>query len=100
MTSKVERYVLAPLIGAVGAVTLLALDSTNGLGRLVSLRDHAGQLEGRISDLEDERRVLASRIHALRSDPLAVERLAREKLGMVRPGEIVLRLPERPPSAD
>ena len=37
---------------------------------------------------------LAEEISALRSDPQAIERLAREELGLVRPGETVFLIRE------
>ena len=45
--------------------------------------------------MESENAVLAKDVHALQSDPLAIERVAREELGMVRPGEkLILLAPE------
>jgi cell division protein FtsB len=41
----------------------------------------------------DNRR-LATEIAALRSDPRAIERLAREELGLTRPGETVFLIRE------
>ena len=39
----------------------------------------------------EERKQLMTSIHALQSDPKAVERLARERLGFAKPGETVIR---------
>lgn len=49
------------------------------------------------TELERERalnRELMQSIEALRNDPKTVERLAREKLGLARPGETVVRFEE------
>ena len=46
--------------------------------------------------LKKKNRLLRSEIDALKSDPFAVEILAREKLNLVRPGETVFQLvPQR-----
>jgi cell division protein FtsB len=37
---------------------------------------------------------LVRRIERTRDDPVTWERLAREELGLVRPGDIVVMLPE------
>ena len=42
--------------------------------------------------LRKQNRLLRSEIDALKSDPFAVEILAREKLSLVRPGETVYQL--------
>jgi cell division protein FtsB len=70
------------------------VDGRNGLVQLVRIRGRALHLEARLGELERERSELTQTVHRLRSDPLAVERLAREKLGLVRPGELVIRLGE------
>jgi cell division protein FtsB len=45
-----------------------------------------------VETLEADNARLSAQIRALRSDPLVVERMAREILGMARPGEIVLTI--------
>jgi cell division protein FtsB len=54
----------------------------------------------RVDDLRIQTLRLAAQIDRLKTDPRAVEAWARENLGMVRPGEIVLRIkPDLPSSA-
>ena len=47
-----------------------------------------------IEDLQAENARLGNEIAALRSDPRAIERLAREELGLARPGETVFLVGE------
>lgn len=97
MRRLVIRLVAAPLVGVVGALAWLALDRSHGLSRLLVLREEVAVLEGRLARVEEERDALLRQAHALRSDPLVLEGIARRKLGMVRPGELVIRLGEPDP---
>jgi cell division protein FtsB len=49
------------------------------------------RLDAKIQKEEQENKQLRSSIDALRHDPKAVERLARERLGYAKPGETVIR---------
>lgn len=53
----------------------------------------------RIQKEEETSRQLLNSINALRRDPKAIERLAREQLGYGKPGETVIRF-EAPPSTN
>jgi len=53
------------------------------------------ELSGQIEQLKRENQHLTQRIHDLRSDPSAIEEMAREQLHLGRPGEVVVALPPR-----
>ena len=55
------------------------------------------QLELEIRHLRGENQQLQQRVQGLRSDPAAIERIAREEMKLVRPGEIIFTLPAPPP---
>jgi len=58
------------------------------------------QLElARVHALEEQNRQLNSSVRALRSDPSAIEDIAREQLHLTRPGEIVYTYPTAPAPA-
>ncbi len=78
--------VLAVLLGA-------AVFGENGILHLRRLRTEVEALHRDVQALEAENERLSRTIGELRSDPAAVERIAREELGLVRPGERVLRFP-------
>jgi cell division protein FtsB len=46
--------------------------------------------------LSEENQRLRHQIAALKSDVTAIEDIAREELGMVRPGEVIIRIEEAP----
>jgi cell division protein FtsB len=83
---------LGPLAALTGAAFALLYDSDNGLRAVFRIRDELDRAQARIGRLYAERSDLVSRSERLRADPFEIERVARESLGMVRPGEIVVRL--------
>ncbi|MCH7979354.1 MAG: septum formation initiator family protein [Acidobacteria bacterium] len=57
-------------------------------------------LDEEVERLKEDNRRLAQKIQGLRSDPQAIEELARKQLRMARPGEVVVTLPpEEQPEA-
>ncbi|MBM3831039.1 MAG: hypothetical protein FJ406_10965 [Verrucomicrobia bacterium] len=59
------------------------------------MRQRNLDLETQIQREEDAGRQLKAGLDAQRSDPKSVERLAREKLGYARPGEVVIRFQDK-----
>ena len=57
--------------------------------QLVAQRERADALLRQIEELRAENLVLAGEIAALKSDSRAIERLAREELGLAGPNEMV-----------
>lgn len=89
--SLVVLGVLALLVGA-------AIFGDTGILHLRRLRAEVEALHRDVQGLEAENERLSRALAELRTDPAAVERIAREELGLVRPGERVLRFPRSPDS--
>lgn len=83
-----KAVVLAGVILIIGLV-LGALFGDRGVLHLAEKRRRAQALEQEIARLENENDRLAREIRALKTDPRAVEAIAREALGLVKPGETV-----------
>ena len=83
---------LCPVLAAVFTLGALALDRNDGLLPLLALRDDLGSIRAEVQELESLRAERKARVERLRSDPFEIETVARERHGMVRPGERVLRL--------
>jgi cell division protein FtsB len=85
------RRKAATLASIIALVALIvgALFGDRGLLHLMDQRRRAEVLAGEVADLQAENVRLAGEIAALRTDPRAIERLAREELGMVRDDETV-----------
>ncbi len=97
-----RRRWLALLGLAAAAFVLLKLFlslllSDMGIFTLLNLHRTRGDLQQEITDLREKNATLSDQVHALRSDPVYIEALAREELGMVRSGEQVYRLVPREP---
>jgi cell division protein FtsB len=75
------------------AMLAISLFGDQGLFAYRSLTLQARQLRVEVAALEQREQDLTHQVHALRSDPAAIEKLARQKLGLVRPGETVIQLP-------
>ncbi len=61
--------------------------------RVWQIKSEVESLEREIAGLRAENAELQAEVAQLRSDPDAIERLARERLGFVKPGDRVLKLP-------
>jgi len=68
--------------------------SERGLSAMLRARQQAAQLSRQISALRAENTRLKARAKALRSDPSAIEAVARETLGLARADEIVVTRPK------
>jgi cell division protein FtsB len=83
---------IGPLAAIAGAAFALLYDADNGLRTVWSVKGELRQADARLEKLYAERADLVGRAERLRADPFEIESVARESLGMVRPGEIVVRL--------
>ncbi len=66
----------------------------NGLPLYLQTLAHAKQLEYRLLEMKNDTRLLEKEISRVQSDPLKLEELARNRLGMVRKGETVYQFLE------
>lgn len=89
---------LRPLLAG-GAVLLLALLAAGGFKShqdLAAARGREAELRRRIATTEASVQALRRRIDRLRDDPALLERIAREDLGLIKPGDVVVVFPEAP----
>lgn len=70
----------------------------HSLRAMIQARRDARALASEISALRAENALLRRRAEALRRDPRVIESVARETLGLARPGEIVVTRPAARPS--
>ena len=79
------------LIGLV----LLGLQDIFGTHGVLAMRrsqKEAEQIQTEIKQLNDENRLLEDHVKDLKSDPAAIEKIAREDMGLARRGEYIFKL--------
>jgi cell division protein FtsB len=89
------------VLGTAIALLALAVGSVfgdRGILNLVHTREQVGELRAELESLRADNARLATEVQALRSSPRAVERLAREELGLARPDETVFLLRQEEPA--
>ncbi len=67
----------------------------NGWMAYQKKRQEYRQLQQQVQQMQKENAELAERVKALKNDPKAIEREAREQLRYAKPGEVVYVLPEQ-----
>ena len=81
------------LILSIVSVPLSILDD-EGLPRYRALKDELAEVERNNDRMRREVEQLDREVDGLRSDPDAIERIARDELGMIREDEILFQFPD------
>ena len=81
------------VLAVIGAPVMIL--SPQGLPRLRGLEKELADVEEENADLRREIETLRGRVARLRDDPAAVERIARDDLGLVRQSEVVFQFPAK-----
>ncbi len=89
-----RRLMIAAIIGI--PILSYALFSSRGLFARISLEWERKNLAGRIESARTEQDSLKSQIRRLEQDTLLIEKIAREKYGLLKPGEKIFILDPKP----
>ena len=87
------------ILGA--ALLLLGIHDILGPHGFLAMRrtqKEMDQLRGDVQRLNKENNEMTGEAQSLKSDPQAIERIAREEMGLARPGELIFKLPPAPPA--
>jgi cell division protein FtsB len=79
------------------ALFLLLVHDVFGAHGIIAMRrtqKQIDQIRDQIGKITDENKSLSGQVTALKSDPKAIERIAREEMGLARPGEFIYKLPD------
>ena len=77
------------------ALILLALQDVFGTHGVMAMRrsqKEAIAVQQEIQQLNEENQKLQKRVQSLKSDPATIERIAREEMGLARPGEYIFKI--------
>jgi cell division protein FtsB len=88
-----RRWVIYAISALLFSLSLFTAFGERGVFHLWRLWGDKKRLEERNFLLQTENDKLRERIYRIRSDDLYLEKIAREELGLVRPGEIIYRFP-------
>ena len=88
VAASMKYFVVAGLLMVIANLSV----GERGLPALLQSRREAMQLTAQISALRVQNAALMRQVRALKNDPAAIETEARKTLGLIHPGEIVVRL--------
>lgn len=82
----------------IGLALLLIQDvfGTHGLLAMRRSQKQADEMRMQIEQTERENQELERNVKALKSDPSAIERIARDEMGLAKPGEYIFKVPAKP----
>ncbi len=92
-----RRHARTTLGVVVFALLVQDIFGAHGFLAMRRTQKEIGRLRQEITQVTAENRDLAVQVKALKSDPRMIERIAREEMGLARPGELIFRLPAPPP---
>ena len=91
--SFLRRHLRTLLVIAVALLFVHDVFGANGFLAMRRAQMQVAQLHREIVELDAENRRLADEVKALKSDPDLIEKIAREQMGLARPGEKIFKLP-------
>jgi cell division protein FtsB len=95
MVSSLVQRGLPLFVLAIAAISVpLMMLSPSGLPRLRNLEEERRRANEEISRLTAEIKALRAEVARIKTDPAAVERAARDELGLVRTTEVVFQFAE------
>ena len=92
VVSWTKRLVACSVIVGALAYIPYRLYGSEGWVAYRMLRRQEEDLDRKIADLRRDNREKTREVRRLREDPAAIEDVARDDLGMIKPGEIVIKV--------
>ena len=94
-----RRHLLKILGLALLAVGIHDVFGEHGYLAMRRSQQQVEELRGEIERLNQENHALAEHVNALKTDPDTIEKIAREEMGLAKPGELIFKLPAAPAGA-
>lgn len=83
---------------ALFALFLHDIFGTHGFLAMRRTQKEIDDIRQQIGEMTNQNKSLADQVNELKTDPRAIERIAREEMGLARPGEMIFKLPDTPQS--
>jgi cell division protein FtsL len=87
------------LVLALFALLVHDIFGTHGFIAMRRTQMEIEQIREQIGKVNEENKSLTDQVNSLKTDPKSIERIAREEMGLARPGEMIFKLPESPKPA-
>jgi cell division protein FtsB len=88
-----RRNVMWILLAGLGLLILQDVFGTHGVLAMRRAQREASREQQEIDRMNQENVELQSRVNSLKTDPQTIERIAREQMGLARPGEYIFKIP-------
>ena len=93
------QYGRAILILCVFTLFLHDIFGTHGFLAMRRTKAEIERVQGQIIRLNRENAELSDEVKSLRTDPHKIESISRDELGLAKPGDVIIKLPQsQPPS--
>jgi cell division protein FtsB len=89
-----QRHIRQILGVALFALLVHDIFGPHGFIAMRRTQKEIDEIREQIGKVKEENKSLTEEVNALKSDPKAVERIAREEMGLARPGEIIFKIPD------
>jgi len=96
--SRLERLVYAAVALLILVLALDGVFGPHGMIATYRLKLQVEKAQQHAGALEQENKVFADQVRKLKTQPSAIEHVAREQMGLVKPGELVFKLPPKSPA--
>lgn len=88
-----RRNLLWILLAGLGLLVLQDVFGLHGVLAMRRAQHEAAREQQEIDRINQENVQLQNHVNSLKSDPQAIERIAREQMGLARPGEYIFKIP-------
>ena len=92
MGAFLRRNMMWLLIAGLTLLVLQDIFGTHGVLAMRRSQQQAADIQKEIEQLNQENQKLQEHVRSLKSDPAAIERIAREEIGLARPGEYIFKI--------
>jgi cell division protein FtsB len=96
---RFERFVYAAVAFLIVVLAIDGVFGAHGLIATYRLRLQVQKAQQNVRTLQEENKVFADEVRKLKTQPSAIEHIAHERMGLVKPGELVFKLPPKSPNA-
>lgn len=92
----VRRNMRQILVLALFALLVHDVFGTHGFIAMRRTQKEIDEIRQQIGQINDQNKSLADQVNSLKTDPKSIERIAREEMGLARPGEMIFKIPDSP----